>query len=64
MQKIYTVLALGWGDSEDEFYIVAQCSTRELAEAKVIELTEQWAQDNDGDLEGLELKIESWELDA
>lgn len=62
--KIYTVEALGWGDSEDEFVAVGQYSTRELAEAKVIELTEQWLNDNDGDDSGLELRITDWELDA
>ena len=61
--KIYTVEALGWGDSEDEFVAVGQYSTRDKAEAKVIELTEQWLNDN-GDDEGLELRITDWELDA
>lgn len=62
MSKVYSVQALGWGDSEDEFVIVAQCSTKAKADAKVAELTEQWLADN-GDTEGLELIVEAWELD-
>lgn len=61
--KIYTVEALGWGDSEDEFVAVGQYSTRTKADAKVAELTEQWLSDN-GDTDGLELRITDWELDA
>lgn len=63
MQKIYTVQALGWGDSEDEFYNVGQFSTRALAEKNIAELTADWIADN-GDTDGLELQIEEWELDA
>lgn len=63
MQKIYTVQALGWGDSEDEFYNVGQFSSRALAEKKIAELTAEWIADN-GDTDGLELQIEEWELDA
>ena len=63
MQKVYTVEALGWGDSEDEFYAVGQYSTLAKAQARVKELTEQWVADN-GDTDGLELQITDWELDA
>ena len=61
--KIYTVEALGWGDSEDEFVAVGQYSTQAKAEAKVAELTEQWVEEQ-GDTDGLELRITDWELDA
>jgi hypothetical protein len=61
--KIYTVEALGWGDSEDEFVAVGQYSTLAKAKAKVKELTEQWVAEN-GDTDGLELQITDWELDA
>ena len=61
--KIYTVEALGWGDSEDEFVAVGQYSTKEKAKAKVKELTEQWVEEQ-GDRDGLELRITDWELDA
>jgi hypothetical protein len=63
MQKIYTVQALGWGDSEDEFYNIGQYSTREKAEKRIAELEAEWLADN-GDMLGCELKIEEWELDA
>lgn len=63
MKKVYTVEALGWGDSEDEFVAVGQYSTLAKAQARVKELTEQWLNDY-GDLVGCELQITNWEMDA
>lgn len=63
MQNIYIVQALGWGDSEDEFYNVGTFSTLEKAEAHLQKLQSEWLETN-GDLVGCELQIEQFELDA
>ena len=63
MQNIYIVQALGWGDSEDEFYNVGTFSTEEKAKAYMQQLQNEWVADN-GDLTGCELQIEQFPLDG
>jgi hypothetical protein len=56
----YIVQALGWGNDEDHWENIAAFPTKEQAEQKIAELTQEWLADN-GDTDGLELQIEELE---
>jgi len=60
MQKVYIVQVRGWGDDEDAMYNVGAFSTRELADAHIVELTAQALAD---ELE-VETDIEVMTVDA
>jgi hypothetical protein len=45
MQKVYSVMIQGWGDSEDEFYNCGTYSTRDKAETALEEMLVQWEED-------------------
>ena len=61
MQKVYIVKVRGWGDDEDAFENVGACSTRELADAHIVELVAQAEEDG---LTDVETDIEVMTVDA
>ena len=38
MQTVYIVQVRGWGDDEDAYYNIAAFSTRELADAHIVQI--------------------------
>ena len=52
MQKVYIVQVRGWGDDENSMYNVAAFSTRELADAHIVQIqTDYEGEDVDVDVD-------------